>query len=120
MESGGWWLGALFALVASGAAAFAQTAPTVVRDPAQVQACVRLESRLTNLDRGMTDPVRADQMKRAEDAVNRQQIDLDRTVDQARHMGCEGLGFFLFGTGQSSRCGDLDGQVQQARANLDR
>lgn len=114
------WLGALVALVASAAAAHAQTAPNAARDPAQVQACIRLESRLASLDRGMTDPARADQMRRAEDAVNRQQVELDRMVNQARHMGCEGLGFFLFGTGQSSRCGDLNGQIQQARANLDR
>lgn len=59
-------------------------------------------------------------MKRAEDAVNRQQIELDRMVDQARRMGCEGVGFLLFGTGQSSRCSDLNGQIQQARANLER
>jgi hypothetical protein len=116
---GGHWLGAVMAIVGSCGAVHAQTAPGGARDPAQVQACVRLESQLTALDRGMTDPARADQMKRTEDAVNRQQFELDRMVTQARHMGCEGLGFFLFGTGQSSRCGDLNGQIQQARANLD-
>ena len=114
------WLGAVVAIVASSGVVHAQTAPGGARDPAQVQACIRLESQLTALDRGMTDPARADQMKRTEDAVNRQQFELDRMVTQARHMGCEGLGFFLFGTGQSSRCGDLNGQIQQARANLDR
>jgi hypothetical protein len=119
-KPGGLWLGAVVAIVASSGAVHAQTAPGGARDPAQVQACVRLESQLTTLDRGMTDPARADQMKRTEDAVNRQQVELDRMVTQARHMGCEGLGFFLFGTGQSSRCGDLNGQIQQARANLDR
>ena len=117
---GGHWLAAVVAIAASGGAVHAQTVPGGTRDPAQVQACVRLESRLTTLDRGMTDPARGDQMKRAEDAVNRQQSELDRMVTQARHMGCEGLGFFLFGTGQSSQCGDLNGQIQQARANLDR
>jgi hypothetical protein len=116
---GGHWLGAVMAIVASCGAVHAQTPPGGARDPAHVQACVRLESQLTALDRGMTDPARADQMKRTEDAVNRQQFELDRMVTQARHMGCEGLGFFLFGTGQSSRCGDLNGQIQQARANLD-
>jgi Protein of unknown function (DUF2865) len=119
-KPGGRWLGVVVALVASGGAVHAQTAPGGARDPAQVQACIRLESQLTALDRGMTEPARADQMKRTEDAVNRQQIELDRMVTQGRHMGCEGLGFFLFGTGQSSRCGDLNGQIQQARANLDR
>jgi hypothetical protein len=119
-KPGGHWLAAVVAVVTSNAPAHAQTAPSVARDPAQIQACIRLESRLTALDRGMTDPARADQMKRTEDAVNRQQFELDRMVTQARHMGCEGLGFFLFGTGQSSRCGDLNGQIQQARANLDR
>jgi len=118
-KAGGLWLGAVMAIVTSSGAAYAQTAPSGARDPAQVQACIRLESRLTTLDRGMTDPARAEQMKRSEDAVNRQQLELDRMVTQARHMGCEGLGFFLFGTGQSSQCGDLNGQIQQARANLD-
>jgi len=119
-KAGGLWLGAVMAIVTSSGVAYAQTAPSGARDPAQVQACIRLESRLTTLDRGMTDPARAEQMKRTEDAVNRQQLELDRMVTQARHMGCEGLGFFLFGTGQSSQCGDLNGQIQQARANLDR
>jgi hypothetical protein len=119
-KPGGRWVGAVVVIVASSGSVHAQMAPSGARDPAQVQACVRLESQLTTLDRGMTDPARADQMKRAEDAVNRQQVELDRMVTQARHMGCEGLGFFLFGTGQSPRCGDLNGQIQQARANLDR
>jgi hypothetical protein len=117
---GGRGLVAVVLIAASSGVVHAQTTPSGARDPAQVQACLRLENQLTTLDRGMTDPARADQIKRMEDAVNRQQFELDKMVTQARHMGCEGLGFFLFGTGQSSRCGDLNGQIQQARANLDR
>jgi hypothetical protein len=115
-----YWLGAVLAAITPAVAARAQSAPPAPRDPAQVQACIRLESRLSTLDRGMTDPARADQIRHGEEAVSRQQAELDRMVTQARRMGCEGLGFFLFGTGQSSQCGDLNGQIQHARANLDR
>ncbi len=68
----------------------------------------------------MTDPARADQIRRYEDAVDRQQIELDRTVSASRRMGCEGSSFFLFGGGQSPQCGDINNQIQRMRANLDR
>ena len=110
-----WILLATF--VASAAAA--QT-PGGSREPAQAQACLRLESQLATVDRGIADPARADLARRYEDAANRQQAELDRTVAQARHMGCEGSSFFLFGGGQSPQCGDINNQIQRMRANLDR
>jgi len=116
------WVVAAFAILATPVAvtAVAAQTPMGARDPAQVQACVRLESQLATLDRGMTDPARADQIRRYEDAVSRQQAELDRTVAQARRMGCEGSNFFLFGGGQSPQCGDVNNQIERMRANLDR
>lgn len=99
--------------------AAAAQSPGGARDPAQAQACLRLESQLASVDRGIADPARADLARRYDDAANRQQVELDRTVAQARHMGCEGSGFFLFGGGQSPQCGDINNQIQRMRANLD-
>jgi hypothetical protein len=81
--------------------------------------CVRLEGQLATLDRGNVDPARADQIKRAEDAANRQQAELDRLSAQGRRMGCEGRGFFSLFSGQPAQCGGLNNQIQQARVNLD-
>ena len=87
----------------------------------QNPVCQRLEAQLTAIDRGATDPGRAEQTRRYEEAANKQQAELDRTVAQARRAGCEGSGFFqLFGAGQSPQCGPLNNQIQQMRASLDR
>src|SRR5215472_11553507 len=82
--------------------------------------CVRLESQLTALIQGSIDPVRAEQIKRTEDAVAKQQADLDRTVAQARKAGCSGQGFFAFFSALSPQCGPITSQIQQMRGNLDR
>ena len=58
--------------------------------------------------------------RRSEDAVNKQQADLDRLVAQARRLGCEGGGFFSLFSGQPPQCGPLNKQIQQMRGNLDR
>src|SRR5271156_6480255 len=42
--------------------------------------CVRLEGQLAAFDQGTADPTRADQIKRSEDAIAKQQADLDRAV----------------------------------------
>ena len=105
-------------LVASAVLAEAQVyAPPPVSN--QNPICQRLEAQLSTIDRGATDPGRADQTRRYEEAANKQQGELDRTVAQARRMGCEGSGFFLFG-GQPPQCGPLNNQIQQMRASLDR
>ena len=57
--------------------------------------CQRLEAQLTSLDRGNSDPVRADQIRRAEEAVNRQQFEVDRLLEQARRTACESSGGFF-------------------------
>jgi hypothetical protein len=82
--------------------------------------CVRLESQLTALTQGSIDPVRAEQIKRTEDAIAKQQADLDRTVAQARKAGCAGQGFFAFFSALSPQCGPITSQIQQMRGNLDR
>jgi Protein of unknown function (DUF2865) len=96
------------------------TIPNQSPVPGQNPVCSRLEGQLAQVNRGITDPARADQAKRYEDAVNKQQAELDRMVGQSRKMGCEGLGFFSLFGGQPAQCGPLNSQVQQMRANLDR
>jgi Protein of unknown function (DUF2865) len=114
------------ALVACASAAVAQAPlpPAAVPGPAsapnQNPVCMRLEGQLAQVNRGITDPARADQAKRYEDAVNKQQSELDRMVTQSRRMGCEGLGFFSLFGGQPAQCSPLNSQIQQMRANLDR
>jgi hypothetical protein len=87
---------------------------------AQSQICLRLESQLAAFDRGGVDPARVEQIKRYEDAANKQQFELDRTVSQSRRLGCEGLGFFSLFTPQPAQCPQLNAQIRQMRANLDR
>ncbi|MBV9346901.1 MAG: DUF2865 domain-containing protein, partial [Pseudolabrys sp.] len=83
-------------------------------------ACQRLEAQLTALDRGNADPQRAEQIRRAEDAMNRQQAEVDRMVAQSRRMGCESSGFFSLFSQTPAQCGPLSGQIQQARSGLER
>ena len=83
-------------------------------------ACLRLEAQLVSIDRGNFDPARAGEIKRLEDSVSRQQVDLDRVTAQARRLGCEGRGFFSLFGGQPQQCGPINNQMQQLRANLDR
>jgi Protein of unknown function (DUF2865) len=82
--------------------------------------CVRLESQLTALTQGSADPGRAEQIKRTEDAIAKQQADLDRTVAQAHKAGCAGQGFFALFSAFSPQCGPITSQIQQMRGNLDR
>ena len=84
--------------------------------------CARLEGQLAAIDRGGADPGRAEQIRRYEDASNRQQSELDRMVEQSRRQGCESTGFFLFGGGNASsqQCVDLNRQISRMRGNLDR
>jgi hypothetical protein len=90
--------------------------PAAQRNP----VCLRLEGQLAGLDRGTTDPARAEQIRRYEEAAQRQQSELDRLSVQARKMGCEGRGFFSLFGGQPPQCGRINNQIQQMRANLDR
>jgi hypothetical protein len=116
------FLPAAFALAASLAPAAAQQGyPAAPNSQSRNPACLRLESQLAAFDRGPgVDPARADQIKRYEDASNRQKAELDRLSAQARKSGCEGGGFFSLFGGQPQQCGPLNAQIQQLRANLDR
>ena len=88
--------------------------------PSSNPVCVRLEGQLTALTQGSVDPVRAEQIKRTEDAIAKQQADLDRTVAQAHKAGCAGQGFLAFFSALSPQCGPITSQIQQMRGNLDR
>jgi hypothetical protein len=82
--------------------------------------CVRLEGQLAAFDQGTANPARADQIKRSEDAIAKQQADLDRAVGQAHKAGCAGQGFFALFSALSPQCGPITSQIQQMRGNLDR
>ena len=101
---------AVLAICMSGTAAAQSANPT----------CQRLEAQLTSLDRGNADPARADQIRRAEDAVNRQQFEVDQRVAQARNMGCENTGFFSIFNNPPPQCGGLNRQIDQMRMALER
>jgi hypothetical protein len=90
--------------------------PAQARNP----ICSQLEGQLSALDRGVSDSSQSDLAKRLDDAVRKQQSDLDRLTQQARRSGCEGNGFFSLFVSQPAQCGPLNAQIQQARANLDR
>lgn len=83
-------------------------------------ACYQLEGQLSAIDRGAGDPARAAQARHFDDAVNRQQSDLDRMVAQSRRLGCQSNGFFSIFSNQPAQCGPLNNQIEQARSNLDR
>ena len=84
----------------------------------QSQVCQRLEAQLATIDRGATDPAQAEQVRRYEDAVSRQQAEIDRMTARAQRAGCDS-GFFLFRS-DSPQCVDLNRQIQSMRGNLDR
>lgn len=83
--------------------------------------CQRLIAQLSAIDNGAAggDSVRADQIRRYEDAAGRQQAELERVQVQARRQGCDSSGFFSLFTGASAQCGPINSQIQQMRANLD-
>ncbi len=87
--------------------------------PPSNPVCVRLEGQMATLNRGGGDPARAEQIKRYEDAVGKQQVDLDRLLARAKQRGCEN-GFFSLFTGQAPECQPLNAQIQQLRDSLDR
>jgi hypothetical protein len=137
-------LGALFGLLvplsASCTAALAQSnqpyqqpyqpAPPPASVPAQSQpganqassnpVCVRLQAQLASVDQGAADPARADQIKRADEAIAKQQADLDRALSQAHKAGCAGEGFFALFSALSPQCGPITSSIQQMRGNLDK
>src|SRR5450631_2251370 len=98
--------GFTFKLATAAAATLASCAFALAQS--QNPVCQRLEAQLTSIDRGNSDPARADQIRRAEDALNRQQFEVDRQVAQARRMGCENSGFFSIFSNPPPQCGALN------------
>lgn len=92
--------------------------------PGQAQnqnpVCMRLEAQLAAVDRGVADPNRAAQVRRAEDNVNRLQADLDRLVAQQRRLGCQSAGIFSIFVQQPPQCAPLNSQIEAARNSIDR
>ncbi len=102
----------LVALMTAGAA-WAQA-------PSASPTCQRLEAQLTAIDRGNGDPARADRIKRAEDALNRQQNEVDRIIEQGRRSNCENSGFFSIFSQPPPQCGAINRQIDQQRSTLER
>jgi hypothetical protein len=107
-------------LIFAPAAAILLASSAFAQAPPQNPTCQRLEAQLTALDRGNDDPTRADQIRRADDAVNRQQFELDKTVAQGRRLGCESSGFFSIFSNPPAQCGGLNRQIDQQRSALER
>jgi len=103
------------------AAALTLAACAAALAQSQNPVCQRLEAQLTSLDRRNSDPTRVDQLRRAEEAVNRQQFEVDRLVAQARRTGCENSGgFFSIFNNPPPQCGGLNRQIDQQRMTLER
>jgi hypothetical protein len=79
------------------------------------QACGNLEGQLAALDRQGASP---DQIRRLQDAVVRQQYELDRTVAAARSMNCSGG--FLFGPPPPPQCREINARLPAMQQNLER
>lgn len=107
-------------IVTSAAAAIALISCAGALAQSANPTCQRLEAQLAALDRGNSDPGRAEQIRRAEDAVNRQQFEVDRMVAQSRRMGCESSGFFSIFSNPPPECGGLTRQIGQQRTVLER
>jgi hypothetical protein len=105
-------------LAAAAMAAFATSAIAFAQSPNPV--CQRLEAQLASLDRGNSDPARMQQIRGAEEAVGRQQSQVDQLVAQSRRMGCESSGFFSIFTNPPAQCGGLTRQIDQQRNALER
>jgi Protein of unknown function (DUF2865) len=82
--------------------------------------CVRLEGQLASIDRAGADPARAEQARRIDESLSKQQADLDRVQAQYQRLGCQPPTLFSIFVQQAPQCGSLNGQIQQMRGNIDR
>jgi uncharacterized protein DUF2865 len=82
--------------------------------------CQRLEGQLTALDRGNSDPARADQIRTAEGAAQRQQFEVDKLVAEGRRLGCSNGGFFSIFSVAPPQCGPLTRRIEDQRDVLER
>lgn len=111
----------LLALTVTAAAQSTMNSPPAPGSQAANPVCARLEGQLASINNGSSaDNARASQIKQAEDAVSRQQAELDRAVTDGHKQGCEGTGFFSLFSSLSPQCGPVTQRIQQMRGNLDR
>ena len=109
-------ISAAFLVLAAATGAAAQGVPGPTVNP----VCGRLEAQLAAIDRGAGDPARAEQARRLEDVLNRQQGDLDRLQTQWQRLGCQAPGLFSLFANQPPQCTALGNQIAQNRAGIDR
>jgi hypothetical protein len=113
--------GFTLAIAAVAAAQGVYPGPPPGSGPGVSPVCGRLEAQLAAIDRGSgADPARADQARRIEDTLSRQQAELERTQAQWQRLACQPPGLFSIFSNQSPQCGPLGSQIQQMRANIDR
>jgi hypothetical protein len=106
----------VLALIGQSAAALAQGLPQPSGNP----VCTRLEGQLAAIDRAGADPARAEQARRIEETLGRQQGDLDRVQSQFQRLGCQPPSLLSIFVSQPPQCSALNGQIQQMRATIDR
>lgn len=102
------------------AAAIVLSSGALAQSQSNSPTCQRLEALLTALDRGNSDPNRAGQIRHAEDAVNRQQVEVGKLVSRSRRMGCQNAGFFSIFSNPPPACGPLNRRIERERDTLDR
>jgi hypothetical protein len=93
--------------------------PSPAGAPSANPVCGRLEAQLAAIDRGAGDPARAERTRRIEDALNREQEDLDHAQAQWQRLGCQPVTLFTIFTNQPQQCGPLGNQIRQIRATID-
>jgi len=85
--------------------------------PGGSPVCVRLEAQLAGLNSSNANTARQAQIQQAEQAIGKQQADLDRATAQARRAGCGG--FFSLFSGFSPSCAPLNSKIDKMRGDLD-
>ena len=55
-----------------------------------------------------------------QDAMRKQQYELERTVAYAQQIGCNNRQFLFFGSAPPPQCAGMEQQMQRMRANLER
>jgi hypothetical protein len=104
------------ALVGVQATAAAQGLP----QPAGNPVCTRLEGQLAAIDRAGADPARAEQARRIEETLGKQQDDLNRVQSQFQRLGCQPPSLLSIFVSQPPQCSALNTQIQQMRGGIDR
>lgn len=107
-------------LVRLTAAAFCLLAAADASAQAPNAYCQRLETQLAAIDRGNADPSRAEQMRRYDETLNRQQFEMDRLTAQARRLDCGSSGLFSIFQTPAPQCDGLNRQIEQLRGNITR